>query len=904
MRNLYLIFFSIVVSGLLLSGILYFGGRVLATTLDSADTSNNWISSDSTVLDVSQESGIVQEGTGSVKLSSPSWYNYSWPYRIKLTIEADYVDADLTDFPVYVDLNDLPASFHTNVNQTDARDIRVTKGDGTTELPREIVFYNATSDIGELHFKYSGTLFDTTDTDVYIYYGNAGASDYGATDTYGRNNVWDSNYIGVYHLHESSGTHYSSTGSHDSTSVAVTQQGANIGQLYTADEFASTNDISFADDNAYSINTTNQFSAEAWVKVDSLSARQEPLNKGTSSNYEWGLRIETSGSLRPTIYTSSGGDHMTCIASSQVSTSTWYYLVLTSNLTTPRTEVYNNGTSVCNDTTTSGSYTNGTSAMRIGERADFSNDTDGTIDEVRFSDVARSSAWVSTQYNNQYSPGTFFNSFGSEETILGQTATRTVTATDLSSYDSITYWVRSDRTGNFMRFQFGESASSEQTNSITINSANTWEQKTWNISGISGTARDAVTKYAFYVTDASADFDFYFDDVQASINNSPPNTPALDSPADTTTNQSLATTLLTTTTDTDSDYLRYKIELCENVGMSTNCQTFDQTSSQTGWSGQNTETSTAYTSGTQATYTIQSPLTANFTYYWRSYSIDPGGANTWSSTQGSPYSFTTTTAPSAPTTPYTEGTTNPTGIVDLTPEFSAIHSDSNSDPAVYYEIEVNTASDFTGTIMWDTGQTAMSSLASGDRSTDVSYAGTTLSYNGTTYYWRIRFTDNKGAVGSWSATQTFSTNSPPSTPSLDSPADTASNQSLTPSLLTTTTDTNSDYLRYKIELCENVGMSTNCQTFDQTSSQTGWSGQNTQSSTAYTSGTQATYTLQSALSPATTYYWQSYAIDPGGANTWSSTQGTPYSFTTLAGGGGGTDTLYGNGVNFSGITIE
>jgi hypothetical protein len=75
-------------------------------------------------------------------------------------------------------------------------------------------------------------------------------------------------------------------------------------------------------------------------------------------------------------------------------------------------------------------------------------------------------------------------------------------------------------------------------------------------------------------------------------------------------------------------------------------------------------------------------------------------------------------------------------------------------------------------------------------------------------------------------------------------------------------------------------MTTGCQTFDQTSSQTGWSGQNTQTSTAYTSGTQGLYTVQSALAVNTSYYWQSYAIDPGGSNLWSATQATPHSFTT------------------------
>jgi hypothetical protein len=248
--------------------------------------------------------------------------------------------------------------------------------------------------------------------------------------------------------------------------------------------------------------------------------------------------------------------------------------------------------------------------------------------------------------------------------------------------------------------------------------------------------------------------------------NYPPDLPTLDAPTDTATSVPLAPTLQTTATDSSSDYLRYRIELCEDAGMSTNCQTFDQTSSQTGWSGQNAETSTAYSSGTQGSYTLQSDLQPGTTYYWKSQAIDPGGTNTWSSTQVSPYSFTTNYSPNEPT--------------------------------------------------------------------------------------------------------------------LNSPSDTATGVSLSPAFLTTTTDTDSDYLRYRIELCENVGMSTNCQTFDQTSSQTGWSGQNAQTSTAYTSGTQATYTYQGYLDPSTTYYWQSEAIDPAGTDTWSNTQATPYSFTTQA----------------------
>jgi hypothetical protein len=131
-----------------------------------------------------------------------------------------------------------------------------------------------------------------------------------------------------------------------------------------------------------------------------------------------------------------------------------------------------------------------------------------------------------------------------------------------------------------------------------------------------------------------------------------------------------------------------------------------------------------------------------------------------------------------------------------------------------------------------------------------------------------------------SLTVDYTGNSAPGTPTLDSPADAITNQTLTPALLTTATDTNSDYLRYKLQICTDSGMTTGCTTFDQTTSQTGWSGQNAQTSTAYSSGTQATFTVPSGLlSLNTTYYWRTYAIDPGGLNTFSGTQ-TPRSFTT------------------------
>ena len=336
--------------------------------------------------------------------------------------------------------------------------------------------------------------------------------------------------------------------------------------------------------------------------------------------------------------------------------------------------------------------------------------------------------------------------------------------------------------------------------------------------------------------------------------------------------------------------------------MTVNCQTFDQSASQTGWSGQNADTSTTYTSGTQGVYTIQVALNPSTTYYWKSYAIDPAGSNSWSGTQATPNSFTTTDPPSAPTSLLTQGTTNPTAITTLTPYFSAINNDINGDSANYYQIQVNTNNTFTGTTMWDSGKTSMTTTANAARSPNITYAGSALTFNGATYYWQIRFWDTNSATGTWSSAAQFTMNTPPLTPTLDSPADLATNQSVSATLKTTTTDTNSDYLRYKIQICTDAAMTTGCQTIDQTVSQTGWSGQNTQSNTAYTSGTQAIYTIQTPLATTTTYYWRSYAIDPGGSNTWSGTQSPPHSFRTNV--TAGTSTFKASGINFGGININ
>lgn len=113
--------------------------------------------------------------------------------RYNLTIDHTKVSSSLTNFPVFVDLDNITG---TPLTTAEANSIRVYKADGTTEVPREIV------NSSEMHFK--GDLSSTVDT-VFVVDIDGTRSDYTATATYGAESVWDSNYKSVHHMKNVSG---------------------------------------------------------------------------------------------------------------------------------------------------------------------------------------------------------------------------------------------------------------------------------------------------------------------------------------------------------------------------------------------------------------------------------------------------------------------------------------------------------------------------------------------------------------------------------------------------------------------------------------------------------------------------------------------------------------------------
>ncbi len=366
------------------------------------------------------------------------WFNFDWNYRVKVTVQNSKVDVNLTDFPVYVDLSDLPAGFFTNV-KNDGSDIRVTQADGTTEQAREIVTITTGSSIGEIHFKAS-SLSSSTDTDFYIYYGNAGASEPAEDATYGRENTWNSDYIAVWHLQESAdGTvdEYLDSTSNDNDGTGGDGNSPNTpvqidGKIAKGQDFIDSPSFDFikVPDSA-SLVFSSGFTFSAWVWPDEVPGSANDLGDfimsknnafaGNQMEFEWGW----TDSVRPGVQWYSNAFDFG-VANTYPTAGQWNHMVATFDGTD--VDYFLDGSADGGYTPFNNPPPNTVYDLNIGGIRPRSTgyDFEGKLDEIRIQSGEVSATFISTEHNNQNSPSTFY-AVGNQESS-GEILTKTFDA--------------------------------------------------------------------------------------------------------------------------------------------------------------------------------------------------------------------------------------------------------------------------------------------------------------------------------------------------------------------------------------------------------------------------------------------------------------------------------------------
>jgi len=332
-----------------------------------------------------------------VTLSSCTvWYNSSWTYRKKITIDGTKVGSTESNFPVLVNLSsdsDLAARA-----RTDGYDILFTDTDKTTKLDHEIEVY--TSSTGALTaWVEVPTVTSGTSKDIYMYYGYSSASNQQNTS----GGVWDSNYKAVWH----STTDDTTANNHDSTISGTISQSttAKIGK--SADITNATSYMTAADSADWDFGT-GSFTISFWTNFSSLPTLNNAANLIRREKTGGGYIIRfanrnSSGTYNFAVYI--GGTDYNSTGSLynwSPSTGTWYYLTLVRDGT--NLKVFNGETQLSSTQTSSSNMTDSTPFL-IGTSAES---VYGYMDETRVSNSARSSGYMGTSYKNQNSPSTFY----------------------------------------------------------------------------------------------------------------------------------------------------------------------------------------------------------------------------------------------------------------------------------------------------------------------------------------------------------------------------------------------------------------------------------------------------------------------------------------------------------------
>jgi len=305
-----------------------------------------------------------------------------------VTIQSSQVTADLTDFPLLVDLSDMPAGFWSTVADGGG-DIRVFKADGTTELAREVVSCDTAAETGELWVKYEGTLSGSVDTTIQIH-ADGVSSDYAVTATYGRNNVW-TNYEFVSH----DGGATDSTGTYAPTASGGVLPGS-VGQIGTSTSFDGVGDQYVLPEGA--LETTGDFTLQLWGNFDDLQDANAGFisrRSGVAWNYSWRDRGGKASLLVGT---------GAVTATSQLVTGAWLNLGVTHTSAGAVTH-YRAGAP---DGSGARSGAVATPVLGANIAYDTANYIDGAMDELRVRFAVLSPAHFSTEHNNQSSPSTFY----------------------------------------------------------------------------------------------------------------------------------------------------------------------------------------------------------------------------------------------------------------------------------------------------------------------------------------------------------------------------------------------------------------------------------------------------------------------------------------------------------------
>jgi len=324
-----------------------------------------------------------------VSSAQASWWNNDWNHMRVLTVESDYINEPLTGFPLLVVL---PQSI--NEMSDDGNSIRFLSIDNTTEFDYEIEEWNNTGD-SYIWVNVSETIMHNEDYNFLLYYNNTGAS-----DNQNPTDVWDGNYFAVWHMNGSSATTVTDSTINNVNSIENLSTSI-VGKIGLCREYSPTTHDRFP----VGVPEPSNFTMSLWVRPYNNDGQTAPFIAGKVGG--WGTQIYSNKYAVFMDGADDPSDFITNIFHSKNDIG-WDYFVWTFR-TDDGYDAYINGTygDTKDDAGAKKDYGDGTGVLSFGNRypgywhAGSSWLYNGSIDEIRVSNIERNASWINASFNNQ-----------------------------------------------------------------------------------------------------------------------------------------------------------------------------------------------------------------------------------------------------------------------------------------------------------------------------------------------------------------------------------------------------------------------------------------------------------------------------------------------------------------------
>jgi phosphodiesterase/alkaline phosphatase D-like protein len=638
-----------------------------------------------------------------------------WGYYKSITIDHTKVDATLTDYPLTLvissdnDIRTVANGGHVENTASGGASGSVTvpadlvfgsTNDCSTTYDHEIETYDATT--GELvaHVRIP-SLSGSSDTTLYMCYGDSSVT----TSQEDVTGVWDSNYVGVWHMGEGGGAAYDSTSNGNDATDNASATGM-IGVVGSGVELDSTSGDHYriSDDASLQFGT-GDFTVSAWARTSDTDS-SVVLYSYDGTGYAIGLHASKH---RVIIY--SGAD---IYSDDTINLDTWYHKAGVRS--SGNIYQYIDGVQQTETGSSSANIDSNSNDIFIGQDYVGGQNWDGNVDEVRLSSTARSADWISTTYNNQSSPSTFYAI--SAQVPSEPTATTGATTSVTATGATLNGTVNANDLSTTVEFEYG----TDTGYGTTVTAAESPVTGTSDTSvsyALSGLSAD--TEYHFRVAATNSEGTTYGDDQTFTTL---PDSPTVTTDAASSVTATGATLNGTVNANGAETTVTFEYGLDTSYGTTATAS----------------ESPVTGTSNTSVSYAL-SGLTPNTTYHYRVVGTSTGGTS-----NGADQTFTTSVA--APTA----ATVAAESVGGTVATLNATVNPGGASTTVEFEYGTDTS--------YGTTVTAAESPVTGTSDTSVSVELTGLT-EGTTYHFRVTATNSEGTANGDDATFTTVNEDPP-----------------------------------------------------------------------------------------------------------------------------------------------